>query len=447
MTAAASRVLRWGFNLGASAVLFYFGASLCARGINLSDEGYLLSQAVDMLGGKVLYRDMDAFVTPGVWFVLANLFRILDPSVFATRFVALAAWLGMALLTFRIVRHLTPRIWAWGAVGLYAVLSVWAFPAWTIVFYSSFSILFVLAATDLLLCWRRSQRPMLLVLCGIAIGLSVAFKQNYGAFALAGCAFGVLAIRLETSERSGGLLPLVFGDGLRLAAGVAAAIAPFLVYFGLHGALDEMFDLLVVHPFSRFAGRQDIAFPALSLLWADSPLKGVEGMTYGSYWLAQAPHPFNSAALSWLHGASVLRRVHVLLFWLPAFGLATGLWLALRPLPERRPIDGGLAALLAIAAFVFLGVFPRADFNHLINVYEPTLVAGTVLVHRLVERLPGRRPGALHLGLAFGAVFLALVTGVAATWFVHGYRNLNKRLTIPRAGLLVSSFQKEVVEF
>jgi hypothetical protein len=447
MTAAVSRVLRWGFNLGASAVLLYFGLSLCARGISLSDEGYLLSQAVDMLAGKVLYRDMDAFVTPGVWFVLAGLFRIADPSVFATRFVALAAWVGMAVLTFRIVRHLSPWIWAWGAVGLYAVLSVWAFPAWTIVFYSSFSILFVLAATDLLLCWRRSRRPVLLALCGVAVGLAVAFKQNYGAFALAGCAFGVLAIRLEASERSDGLMRVVFGDGLRLAVGVAAAVAPFLVYFGLHGALDEMFELLVVHPFSSFAGRQDIAFPALSQLWAGRPLEGVESMTYGSYWLAQAPHPFDSAALSWLHEASVLRRAHVLLFWLPALGLLTGLWVALRPQPERRPIDGGLAALLAIAAFVFLGVFPRADFNHLINVYEPTLIAGTVLVHRLVERLPGRRPGVLHLGLAFGAAFLVLITAVGATWFVHGYRNLNKRLTIPRAGLLVSAFQRDIVEF
>ena len=50
----------------ASAVVVAFAYSLCRRGINLTDEGYLLSQVVDMLAGKVLYRDMDAFVAPGI---------------------------------------------------------------------------------------------------------------------------------------------------------------------------------------------------------------------------------------------------------------------------------------------------------------------------------------------------------------------------------------------
>ncbi len=69
-----------GWTFVATAVVVAFAYSLCRRAINLTDEGYLLSQVVDMLGGKVLYRDMDAFVTPGIWFALAGLFKLVDPS-------------------------------------------------------------------------------------------------------------------------------------------------------------------------------------------------------------------------------------------------------------------------------------------------------------------------------------------------------------------------------
>ena len=50
-----------GFTLVASAVVLVLGYALCRRAINLTDEGYLLSQALDMLGGKVLYREESGF--------------------------------------------------------------------------------------------------------------------------------------------------------------------------------------------------------------------------------------------------------------------------------------------------------------------------------------------------------------------------------------------------
>ena len=108
------------------------------------------------------------------------------------------------------------------------------------------------------------------------------------------------------------------------------------------------------------------------------------------------------------------RRDHLLLFWLPIAGAAAGVVLALRPSPGRRPIDGGLACVLLVASFVFLGVFPRADFNHLMNVYQPAVVAAVLVVHRLLERAqrPTKLPfrGLLVLASLVAASYVMVAT-------------------------------------
>ena len=118
--------------LGAAAVLALgVGLSLCRRGIVLSDEGYLLMQALEISRGKVLYRDLDAFVAPGVWFLLAGLFRAVEPSVLAARALALLSWAGSLWAVVAIVRRLSGSRAAAAAGVAYLAASVWAFPAWT----------------------------------------------------------------------------------------------------------------------------------------------------------------------------------------------------------------------------------------------------------------------------------------------------------------------------
>ena len=128
-------------------------ASLCWRGIVLSDEGYLLLQALDLRDGKVLYRDMDAFVTPGIWLLLAGLFSVVEPSVLASRFLALLCLLSTIAVSYIIVSRLAGRIYALASVGGLLVFSVWAFPAWTFSFYSPFAVMFALWGLERLLAW------------------------------------------------------------------------------------------------------------------------------------------------------------------------------------------------------------------------------------------------------------------------------------------------------
>jgi len=425
----------------AVAIILAFAYSLCRRGIVLTDEGYLLAQVVDMLEGKILYRDMDAFVSPGIWFFLAGLFQLVEPSVLSSRILAFAGYLGTLLVGYRIVSLSAGAAWAWAAVGSLMVFTVWAFPAWTLVFYSPFAILFALWALERLLLWRNSRRPRDLVICGVLLGLSVLCKQNYGAFAIAGSVIALVGLRIESRERSTDLVRGLASDGVLLSIGGAAILLPTVGYFAYHGALWPLFESLVLHPFV-FMGRQDVAYPPLSMFWKTAPFLGVDGLTYGAYWYNQAPNPFFSIgrAVGWTGLAEALSRLHLLLFWLPVPGLAVGVWYALRPSEGRRPVDGSLIAVMSVSAFVFLGVFPRADFNHLINVYQPVLVAGAILLHRIFEgsRLP-RSISALS-GMALGGFLVLSLILTAGTWYVHALRSMIAPVEARRGGVLVTSF-------
>jgi len=430
----------------AVAIVLAFAYSLCRRGIVLTDEGYLLAQVADMLEGKILYRDMDAFVSPGIWFFLAGLFQLVEPGVLSSRILAFAGYLGMLFVSHRIVRLSAGPAWAWATVGSLMVFTVWAFPAWTLVFYSPFAILFALWALERLLVWKESRRPRDLVICGALLGLSILCKQNYGAFAVAGSVIALVGIRTESRERLGELTRGLLFDGALLSIGGAAILLPTVAYFAYHGALEPLFYSLVVHPFV-FMGHQDIAYPSFSMLWAETPLFGVDGLTYGAYSYNQAPNPFFviGRSIGWMGLGDVLARLHMLLFWLPVPGLVVGAWYALRPSEQRRPVDGSLIAVLAVAAFVFLGVFPRADFNHLINVYQPVLVATVILLQRVFEG--SRRPRSIPLlsGAAIGGVLLIGFVVTAAGWYVHTLRFSSSLVESPRGGVLVTPIDAALI--
>ncbi len=442
------RALRWSRAarsrwpaLVAGALVSAFAFSLCRRGIVLSDEGYLLLQSLDMLDGKVLYRDMDAFVTPGMWFLHALVFSLFEPSVFSSRILAFFGYLALLWIGYRIVARLATRTTAWCAVGALMVSTVWAFPAWTFSFYSPFSILFALAALERLLAWRVARRQRDLLLTGFLLGLSIGFKQNYGSAALVGSLLGLLVIRLEAHPGIGATVRNAMADSLRVAVGVAAVALPLFVYLASQGALAAAFDSLVIHPFV-FAGRQDIPYLPLSELWSRYPLNAVDSLTYGAYALTSARHPFG-----WWYEPRMLERLHVLVYWIPPLVFPVGVAISLRPLRSRRPADAGLLSLLLVSAFLFLGVFPRADFNHLINVFQPLVLCGAVVVYRLGELFPAPRSFRIRAVAWVGSALFALCTYVAGFWYVHLLRTMDTEIAQRRGGVQVAEVMADLLDF
>lgn len=419
-----------------------FGYILCRREIVLSDEGYLLLQSWDMAQGKILYRDMDSFVAPGVWFLLSTLFRIFGPSVFVSRMAVLACFVATVLVCARIVERLSGARWAFGAVAGLLVMSVWGFPAWSWSFYSIYSVLFSLLALDRLLAWREDGAPRQLVWTGACLGLSIVFKQNYGAQALVGSVLAATAIRLEADRSPAALLRVAPAAAARVAVGMAAVGVPVLAYFALNGALPALFDALVVHPFTSFLGQHAIPYLPLSEFLHRDLMGGFGRLTYGAYGLSHG-------AMRWEWSPIAVRGVellHVLLYWIPPLTFGAAALLVLSSW-RKGHLDAGLAALSCVGGCVFLGVFPRADLNHLMNVYQPVIVSAAVVLSRLA-RLGAALPRLLRAAaLGLGGALAAVYAGIAVYWFVDLQRLLSAELEGPRGGVLLSRESRDMLDF
>ncbi len=428
---------------GAGALALGFGLSLCRRAIILSDEGYLLLQALDMARGRVLYRDMDAFVAPGVWFLLAALFRLVEPSVLASRLLALACWCASLWAAARIVQRLAGPGAAWAAAAAFLGTSVWAFPAWTWSFYSPWSVLFALLALERVLAWGVDRRGRDLVLLGVALGLAILFKQNYGVFAAAGCAVGIAGLCLESRVSLGTSWRDALAVPGPVALGFGIVVVPTLLYFWRHEALGDAFQALVVHPFGGFLGTHDIPYLGPAEIFTRERMAGLGRLTYGASALTHT-------ALRFDWPVPLVRSVeilHVLLYWIPPLLFAAGAWLMLAPTIRGLPPDGGGLALLAVAGSVYLGVFPRADFNHLVNVYQPVVALGAVVGARVLAGGPASARWPRRAVVAAGGALLAAYAIVAGYWYVDLLRSLDTEVAPPRGGVLVSEAEQQMLGF
>lgn len=310
-------------------IVIAFGYMLCVRSIILSDEGYLLLQSLDLLNGRVIYRDMDSFVTPGIWFLLAGAFKLFGPSVFVSRMVSLAGFVALIVTTHRLIAPRTSRATGLVACACMVSFAVWAFPAWTFAFYSPFAVLFALLGLERLLVWNERKHARALLWSGVFLGLSICFKQNYGVFALLGAVAGFGAMKLEAAREGTFQARATFREISTAAAGVVLAGLPILVYLVVNGAVGDAWQSLVVHPF-EFAGAHDIPVAPISGLWApDVFTTAVEKLTYLSF--AQ----MHAAAIAPLQAFQGVQRLHVLLYWIPLPIFALGGLLSIR-FRERR---------------------------------------------------------------------------------------------------------------
>ncbi len=433
-------------------VAFWAGAgllayALCRRGITLSDEGDVLSGALDILRGQVPYRDIDMFVTPGVWFLNAAVFALAGPSVIATRIAAAGCLLATMAVTRRIVRHGGGPLWGDFAAGLVAIFAVWAWPAWSWSFYSPWATLFSLAGLACTLEWMRSRRSAWLLACGAMLGLAIGFKQNYGVFAAAGCAVADALDEVAVSAATARVAPraiarATFRAGLLVATGGARVLLPGVAWLAWQGALPAAFDLLVLRPFEGFIQSHSIAFVAFGDFWRRQQIWTVGGLVYMA-----VPVTATAVPQQWPGWAiSLMVLQHVALYWIPVFAFAGIGAHAVRRLRHR--LEFPERALLATGVFAgayFLGVFPRADFNHLINVYQPVLAMLAMGAAACFGA--GRwRASRLRMASAGGAaVVFVLFAGVAAVWM----NDLRKTLWLPleaeRAGVLVDTFESEML--
>ncbi len=159
--------------------------------INTFDEGFLLTNANLLLMGEVIHRDFYSCYPPGIFLLLAGLWKVTGVSVLAGRFLGLFIHVAIAALVGRLAGRLVSRtflFWPAGLCGLWMVaLAPSPFPYLAAVACALLSIELVM--------WALSHpRSSAWLVPGFALGCVAALRHDlfvYIVAALVPAAVGV----------------------------------------------------------------------------------------------------------------------------------------------------------------------------------------------------------------------------------------------------------------
>ncbi len=151
--------------------------------LDLIDEGYFLEQASRVLHGQLPYRDFDTYYTPAVVYLHAFTFWITgEQSVIPVRLVLAVVRTLIAVLLYVLARPLSPPPIA--VIPALVVMAVDPLPVMWEPHPGTYANL-----TSLVVLWSMAlflERPRLwtLAVAGVFAGITFAFKQNIGVFAV-----------------------------------------------------------------------------------------------------------------------------------------------------------------------------------------------------------------------------------------------------------------------
>lgn len=387
--------------VGASLAL---DALMLRHGIVLEDEGATVQIALRLAHGEVLYRDCPINLGPGVYELLALVFRATGLSYVAGRAMVALASAACTLLVWVLARRAGAGAGAFVAPWLFLALRPLAFPQWHMVFYSPLAI-----ACALLALWLGLQPggAGIALAAGAAAGACGAFKQNYGALAAVSGALALLCVR----RRLAPLLPFALGVALPAvlvvlryeSQGAGPDLYQWTVTFAA-GAHGHVFHVGLPPPWPTLG--PDVRFRA-GFLYYVPPL------------LWETLFPALASGWIWRH-TGLIEVALKAVFYLP---------LLLPPLLVWRPGTGperdaarGLAA--GAALFLWLGSYPSLDWAHLCSTLPYAFACLAVLA--------GRSPRGRRL------LVIALVPASLASAALLGVALARDTVVLPNVGLRVA---------
>jgi hypothetical protein len=375
--------LAWGF---AAAIA---GLAVAPLDPNLLEEGIVVHTAQRMLAGEHLYRDVVSHTGPLPYELLAALFHLCGAKILVAR-GAIVLLQGLATAAvFASARRAGAGALAHPAAAAVAAAPVLLVPLFSIFYYTTIAFYVGLVAVYAGVRARKSDAWA--VAAGVLAACIALCKQNTGVqFAV----FFVPAVALCAAK----------GERARRAAhvilGGAAVAALTLGAYAARGDLPRLFYAQVQMPFAM-ASAATFRTPYINF-WPPGELAPGVRESWAMY-LPSLYHMKYGLFVEIGRGIVVATQ---LLYALPFLALAAT---AVRVLRARVHAAVWLhgAFLLAMTA----GLYPRADWGHLVVALPPSLVQ-ILLLTGTRDGVP-RPAGAPRRALA-GALVLALVAGTAS---------------------------------
>jgi hypothetical protein len=213
------------------------------------DEGTVLYDSFRITCGEVIYRDFFQFQGPVFYYVYAGLFAVTGPSLTASRALNLLITAITATFIALTVARIFGYIAGAGAAAVHAYLLVpmwpYAYPHWLAEAFAFGGIYLIVRSRG-----RLGQE----IAGGACLGLSAATIQSVGLPVLAACMVTLAIIGIaERSWRE------VYSHSLIVLLGALLGITPFLFYFIVVGAFDQMWYAMFEWVFTHYPeGQKDI---------------------------------------------------------------------------------------------------------------------------------------------------------------------------------------------
>ncbi|HEY7545807.1 MAG TPA: glycosyltransferase family 39 protein, partial [Blastocatellia bacterium] len=339
------------------------------------------------------------------------------------------------------------------------------------VYPTQYSLLFALAGLIAMLRYDETGRKVWLFGCGLAVGGVFVFKYNVGILLVASVT-AIIAIKemlaTEASRRARILTALK--KAMIFWAGFAAVFLAMCAYLAYQGALGAMIDHFL-HHVRAYSEERAVRLPHPKQL---IPMAGLIAVAIiGAVIAFFKARKFFEAYLV----ASLVALASVLVFpgrafivknsalvnvaYLPIFLFAvTLIWVVVEFRKKKSEWWKSAGPLIMTGFFalgVYMEVYPRADYYHLVRVLPAVFLLLLILTARITRWLESRfenlLPAPRRAALLCAAVPLALlaIVGFREAWqpqFDSAFRlRESTPLQIERArGMLVTRRQAEMIE-
>ncbi|MEW6208405.1 MAG: glycosyltransferase family 39 protein, partial [Acidobacteriota bacterium] len=439
------------------------------RGVWLSVVGYSISPAERVMQGEAPYRDFLYNYTPGMLWLNALLMKL-----FGTSLITIAAGLfvfKMATLAtlFYAARRLASH---WAALLPVGLTLCWIGYKYIFgVYPTQYSLLFALVGLIAMLRYTETERKRWLMVCGLAVGAVFVFKYNVGIL-LVGSATAIIAIKetltTDVSWRARAVAALK--KAVIFWAGFAMVFLAMAAYLAYSGALTAMIDHFL-HHVRAYSEERAIPLPRPKQLIPMAGLMGIAsvGAVIAFFKARKFFEAYLVVALIALAGVLVFPgRAFVVknsalasVAYLPIFLFAVTLvWVAVefrRKKSQWWRSAGKLVVTGFFALGIYMEVYPRADYYHLVRVLPAVFLLLLILLARVAGWLESRfenvLPAPRRAAFLCAAVPVAILSiiGLRESWqpqFDSAFRlRENTPVQIERArGMLVARRQAEMIE-
>jgi len=369
---------------------------------NLLEEGIVVHTAQRMLGGEQLYRDVVSHTGPLPYELLAALFHLFGAKIEVARGAIILLQGVATAAVFASARRAGAGVLAHPAAAAVAAAPVLLVPLFSIFYYTT--IAFYLGLVAVYAGLRARTSDAWAVAAGVLVACIALCKQNTGV-QFAALFVPAVALCAQKGQRARRALDVILG-------GAAVALLTLAVY-AARGTLRELCTAQVLMPLAM-ASAETFRTPFINL-WPPGELAPIVRESWVMY-LPSLYHMKYGLFAVIGRGIVVLTQ---LLYALPFLALAAT---AVRALAAR--VGAAIWLHGAFLAAMTAGLYPRADWGHLVVALPPSLVQILLLAGtREGPPLPagaGRRAlaGALALAFAAGAfgvgLWLHAIAGPAA---------------------------------